>query len=204
MLIKHQGKQPDIHETAYVAPNAVICGDVTIGENTQVLFGAIIVGEGGSVIIGSNCIIMENAVIRGTPRHPTSIGNNVLVGPHSHLSGCSVDECTFLGTGSSIFNGAKVGKRVEVRINGVVHLKTVLPDDSLVPIAWVAVGDPAKILPPDEHDNIWETQAPLDFPKTVFGLARSPTSKTIMPEVTDRYSRYLSRHKADEIIDEIS
>ena len=67
LLLEHRGKTPNIHPSAYIAPTATICGDVTIGENSRVLFGAILVAEGGSVEIGANCIIMENAVIRGTP-----------------------------------------------------------------------------------------------------------------------------------------
>ena len=57
MLLEHRGKGPRIHESAYVAPTAVICGDVTIGENCQILFGAVLVAEGGPVVIGCNCII---------------------------------------------------------------------------------------------------------------------------------------------------
>jgi len=53
MLIEHRGIQPRIHESAYIAPTAVICGDVTIGENSRVLFGAVIVAEGGPVVIGN-------------------------------------------------------------------------------------------------------------------------------------------------------
>jgi len=200
MLLEHRGKRPFIHETAYVAPSATICGDVTIGEDSRVLFGAVIVSEGGPVNIGSRCIIMENAVVRGTPGHPTNVGNNVIVGPRAYLSGCIVEDNAFLATNVSIFNGARVGAGAEVRINGVVHIKTVLPCGSVVPIGWVAVGDPAEILPPDEHERIWAVQEPLDFPGTVFGLGRGP-AETIMPELTRRYVRALGLHKDDRILD---
>ena len=91
MLIEHRGIQPRIHESAYIAPTAVICGDVTIGKDSRVLFGAVIVAEGGPVVIGNQCIIRENAVIRGTDRHSVRLGNHVLVGPRSYLTGCTVD-----------------------------------------------------------------------------------------------------------------
>jgi carbonic anhydrase/acetyltransferase-like protein (isoleucine patch superfamily) len=133
MLVEHRGKCPDIHESAYVAPNAVVCGDVTIGENSRILFGAVLVAEGGPVVVGSHCIIMENAVIRGTPRHPTRLGDHVLVGPRAYLTGCIVEDCAFLATGATVFNGARIGPRAEVRINGLVHLRTVLPADAVVP-----------------------------------------------------------------------
>lgn len=201
MLLEHRGKRPHIHESAYIAPTATICGDVTIGENCSVLFGAILSAEGGPVKIGANCIIMENAVIRGTPPHPVKIGEHVLVGPRAYLTGCTVEDNAFLATGVTIFNGAKIGTRAEVRINGVVHLKTTVPADATVPIGWVAVGDPAQILPPDEHEKIWAIQESLNFPRTVFGLERPPAGETIMPELTRRYARALNKHKDDRILD---
>jgi carbonic anhydrase/acetyltransferase-like protein (isoleucine patch superfamily) len=201
MRIEHCGKRPRIHESAYVAPSAVICGDVTIGEECRILFGAILVAEGGPVVIGSRCIVMENAVIRGTRRHPARIGNHVLVGPRAYLSGCRVEDDSFLATGATVFNGARIGARSEVRINGVVHLKTVLAADATVPIGWVAVGDPAEILPPGQHDRIWALQEPLDFPRTVFGLERAPAGESIMPELAGRYSRFLGEHRKDRILD---
>ena len=198
MLIEHGGKTPRIHETAWIAPNATISGDVEIGANTRVLYGAVVTAEGGPIEIGEQCVIMENAVLRGTRKHPLHISDRVLVGPHAYLSGCSVDAECFLATGAAVFNGSRLGKRVEVRINGVVHLSTVLADDAVVPIGWVAVGDPAEVLPPDEHDAIWATQEPLDFPKQVFGVERGPE---MMAQVMARYTRALGEHRHDRIID---
>jgi carbonic anhydrase/acetyltransferase-like protein (isoleucine patch superfamily) len=201
MQIEHREKQPRIHESAYVAPNAVVCGDVTVGEYSRILFGAVLVAEGGPVVIGSECIIMEQAVLRGTPRHPCRLGNHVLVGPRAYLTGCTVEDSAFLATGATVFNGAWIGARAEVRINGVVHLRTVIPRDTTVPIGWIAVGDPAEILPPKDHDTIWAVQQPLNFPRTVFGLEPAPPGETIMPELTRRYARALGRHQEDRILD---
>jgi carbonic anhydrase/acetyltransferase-like protein (isoleucine patch superfamily) len=201
MRIEHQGKRPTIHETAYVAPNATISGDVTIGAHCRILFGAVITADGGPVVIGAHCIIMENAVIRGTPQHPTHLGDHVLVGPRAYLSGCTVGDSAFLATGTAVFNGAVIGTRAEVRVNGTVHLKTNLPPDATVPIGWVAIGDPAEILPPHEQDRIWAIQEPLDFPGTVFGLERAVAGETIMPELTRRYARFLGRHRSDRILE---
>ncbi len=200
MLLEHQGQQPHVHASAYIAPTATVCGDVTIGEDCRVLFGAVITAEGGPVVVGAQSVIMENAVIRGTARHPVRLGAHVLVGPRAYLTGCTVDDDVFLATGVTIFNGAHLGARSEVRINGVVHLKTYLPPDSLVPIGWVAIGDPAQVLPPDEHAKIWAIQEPLNFPRQVFGLERAPQGETIMPELTRRYTRYLARHRDDRIL----
>ena len=113
MLLEHQGKRPHIHETAYIAPTATVCGDVTIGAESRVLFGAVLVAEGGPVTIGGHCIIMEQAVLRGTARHPVRLANHVLVGPHAHLSGCTVEDSVFIATGACVFNGARLGVRSE-------------------------------------------------------------------------------------------
>jgi carbonic anhydrase/acetyltransferase-like protein (isoleucine patch superfamily) len=118
MELDHRGKRRRIDAPAYVAPTAVICGDVTIGADTQILFGAVVVAEGGPVEIGAQCIIMEYDVICGTARYPTRLGNHVLVGPHAHLSGCTVADNVFLATGASVFNDASTGSRATVRING--------------------------------------------------------------------------------------
>jgi len=200
MLIEHQGKQPQVHETAYIAPTAVVCGNVTIGAQCRIMFGAAIVAEGGKVTLGDHCIVMENAVIRSSTRHAMKIGNHVLVGPRAYLTGCAVEDDVFLATGTTIFNGARIGTRAEVRINGTVHLKSNVPPDATVPIGWVAVGDPAEMHPPSEHDKIWKAQDPLDFPGTVFGLTRSAPGETNMPELTRRYARALTKHKDDRIL----
>jgi hypothetical protein len=117
------------------------------------------------------------------------------------LTGCTVEDSAFLATGATIFNGARIGARAEVRINGLVHLKTILPADAMVPIGWIAVGDPAEILPPKDHERIWAIQEPLDFPREIFGLERPPAGETIMPELTRRYTRALAKHQEDRVLD---
>jgi carbonic anhydrase/acetyltransferase-like protein (isoleucine patch superfamily) len=106
---------------------------------------------------------MDTAVLRGVRDASLTIGNNVLIGPRAYLSGCSIEDDVFLATGATVFNKARVGKGSEVRVNGLVHLRTVLPPHSTVPIGWVAVGDPATILPSSEHDRIWSPEA-IGFP----------------------------------------
>jgi carbonic anhydrase/acetyltransferase-like protein (isoleucine patch superfamily) len=202
MILEHQGKRPSIDPTARVAPTAVICGAVTIGANSSIGFGAVVVAESGAVSIGRDCVVMDTAVIRGVRGNPVTIGDHVLVGPRAYLSGCSVADDAFLATGATVFNGARIGRRAEVRINGLVHLRSVLPDDATVPINWVAVGDPAQILPPDRHDEIWAAQKPLDFPRYVFGVERPRDGQSIMPEVMPRYAAFLARaHGTDRQVE---
>ena len=200
MIIEHLGMRPRIHPSAYVAPTATICGDVTIGENARVLFGATIVAEGGRIEIGRNCIILENAVVRGSAKHSASIGQNVLIGPNAHVVGCVIEESAFVSTGAAVFHAAVLGARSEVRINGVVHISTQVPPDTTIPIGWIAVGNPAQVFPPHEHEKIWSVQKPLNFPQTVYGVKRRPDDGSIMPEVAEKLSRLYGSHKEDTIL----
>lgn len=199
MRFEHLGAQPRIHTTAVVAPSAVISGDVTIGAHSQVLHGAVITAEGGAITIGESVIVMENALIRASATDPVHIGDHVLVGPMASISGATVADEVFLATGTRVFNGARIGERSEVRINAVVHLRTVLPADTVVPIAWVAVGNPAQLYSPDRHDEIWDAQKELDFPGYVFGLDRE--TPDLMVQLTERYGRSLARHADDTRLD---
>jgi len=195
MILTHNEKKPIIDPTAYVAPTATVCGEVSIGPHCRVMFGACLIAEGGSIEIGSHCIILENAVIRSTSRHSARIGNHCLIGPNAHVTGCTIKEEVFVATGAAIFHAAVLQARSEVRVNGVVHLKTVLPEAAVVPIGWIAVGDPASILPPDQHDAIWSIQEPLNFPLVVYGYDRNEAS---MIKITEGMAKSLSTHRHDQ------
>ena len=198
MIISCNNKTPVIHPASWVAPDATICGDVTIGAYTRVMWGARVIAEGGQIEIGEHCIIMENAVVRSTARHSLQIGNHCLIGPNAHVVGCLIEDQVFIATGAAIFHGAKLGKGSEIRINGVVHLQSHLTAGATVPIGWVAVGDPASILPPDQHDKIWAIQKPLNFPLEIYGVDR--TEADIMIKVTKRVSEALGKHKDDKVV----
>jgi gamma-carbonic anhydrase len=202
MLIEHAGNQPDIHPSAYVAPNAVVSGDVTIAEGARVLFGAVVTAEGphGRVSLGRDCIVMENALVRGRGGRPCVVGDHVLVGPHAHLNGCHVDDEVFVATGASVFPGAHIGRGAELRINSVVHVNSVVGNGQTLPIGWVAVGNPAQIFPPERHDEIWAIQRELGFTREAFGLERPAHGESIMPEAMRIYSERFGFHLDDEVV----
>ncbi|UUT35594.1 gamma carbonic anhydrase family protein [Microbacterium elymi] len=199
MLFEHLGAEPQIDPTAVIAPTAVISGDVTIGPDCQILHGAVITSEGGPITLGASVIVMENALVRASATNPVHIGAHTLVGPMCSISGATIGSEVFLATGTRIFNGAHIDTGCEVRINAVVHLRTHLPEGTIVPIGWVAVGDPVQILPPAEHERIWQEQQELDFPGYVFGLDRE--TPDLLVQLTERYGRSLSRHADDRRLD---
>ena len=201
MLIEHAGARPRVAPSAYVAPTAVLCGDVDVGPDCRILFGAVLTAEDGPVRLGEGCIVMEQAVLRGRAGHAAQLGDRVLVGPHAHVNGAEVGDEVFVATGASLFPGSRTGAGAEIRINGVVHVNSVVPPGAVVPIGWVAVGDPAAILPPDAHDDIWAIQRTLDFAGTVTGLdATALAGDSAMPALMETYSTLYGRHRDDRIL----
>jgi len=197
MLIRHRGLDPSIHSTAYIAPSAVIVGDVRIGAGVRVLHGAVLTAEDGEVTIDENTVVMEHALIRGRSDYPARIGAAVMIGPHTHLNGSIVGDEVFVATGASLFPGSRIGPGAEVRINGVVQVNSVLAPCAVVPIGWVAVGSPASILPPERHEEIWAIQKTLDFGGTVYGVGHDVSMRDLMRQ----QSEYYGAHASDEAID---
>lgn len=194
MILAHAGHTPRIDPDAWIAPNALVCGNVAIGPGVRIAWGAQVVAEGGAIRIGDGTVVLENAVLRSTPLHDLAIGDHCVVGPNAHVVGCTVASGVFIATGASVFHAAHLGAGAEVRINAVVHLRTRLPAGATVPIGWVAVGDPCEILPAGEHDRIWAIQKPLDFPQTVYGI---PRAEVDMPAIAQRLGGWLVTHRDD-------
>ncbi|HEU0287404.1 MAG TPA: gamma carbonic anhydrase family protein [Nocardioidaceae bacterium] len=134
---------------------------------------------------------MENALVRGRASHPATIGDAVLIGPHAHVNGATLEDEVFVATGASVFPGAVAGTRSELRINSVLHVGSKLAADSTLPIGWIAVGDPAQSFSPDRHAELWEVQRALDFPGTVYGVSRDTPMRTLMARQTAFYGAHL-------------
>ena len=202
MEIRYSDRTPSVDPDAYVAPTAVLSGQVRVGPGSCVLHGAVLAGDGGPVEVGAHCVIMEHAVLRGTPRHPLTVGDHVLAGPHSYLTGCMVGDEVFIATGAKVFNGAQMGRASSVALGGAVHIGCVVPPETRIPIGWVAVGDPARLYPPGEAGSI---RAGLEeaggFLPFVFGTDPAADRGEQMRTAMRRYARFLSRsHGGDALI----
>jgi carbonic anhydrase/acetyltransferase-like protein (isoleucine patch superfamily) len=196
MLLEHRGKRPVVPDSAYVAPSAVLCGAVVLGERVRVLHGAVLTAEDGEVRTGSDVVVMENALVRGRAGHPAIIGDAVLIGPHAHVNGATVENEVFVATGASLFPGAVAGTGAELRINSVLHVNSRLEPHTVLPIGWIAAGDPARLFSPDRHDELWEVQRDLDFPGTVYGVPRGASMRAIMA----RQSEFYAAHSDDRLL----
>jgi carbonic anhydrase/acetyltransferase-like protein (isoleucine patch superfamily) len=195
VFVEHRGRRPVVHESAWVAPTAVLCGDVHVGPDARILWNAVVSAEDGRVQIGARCVVMEHALVRGRAAHPVRIGDDVLIGPHAHVNGVRIGPEAFVATRAALFPGASVGARAEVRVGAVVHVNSTVADGAVVPIGWVAVGD--QILPPDRHDDIWAIQEGLDFPGTVYG---EPRGEDLMARVMPRQAAWLGAHRNDRVL----
>jgi carbonic anhydrase/acetyltransferase-like protein (isoleucine patch superfamily) len=199
VLIRHRDLEPSVHQDAYVAASAVLVGDVRVAAGARVLHGAVLSGEDGFVSIGEDTVVMENALVRGRAAHPAIVGTAVMVGPHTHINGSVVEDGAFVATGASLFPGSRIGTGAEVRVNAVVQVNTTIDPRAVVPIGWVAVGDPAHILPAERHDEIWAVQQKLDFVGTVYGVG----SDVSMRDLMRGQSLFYGHHRDDVTLDQI-
>lgn len=199
VIIEHAGRSPQIDPSAWVAPTAVVSGAVAIGPGTSVLHGAVLTASGGAeLVIGSDCVIMEQAVLRAAGRFSFHLGEHSLVGPHTHLSGCAIGAYSFIATGAMVFNGASLGEGCTVALGGKVHIDTDLPAGTWVPMGYIAFGRPGQLYSPDRAPEVHDQLNRLGFPRHVFGV--DPSGKTrpeVMTEILNKYSRALRAHSQD-------
>lgn len=132
---------PTIHSTAYVHPDAVIIGDVTIGPESTVWPSAVLRGDSNRIVVGARTSIQDCSAIHCTPEHPTLIGDDCVIGHSVHIEGCVVDNGALIGSGSVVLPRAHIGAGALVAAGAVV------PNDVVVPSRALARGVPAKIVP---------------------------------------------------------
>lgn len=140
MAIYALGDQvPDIHPAAYVHPDAVVIGSVTIGARSSVWPVAVLRGDDGEITVGDETSIQDGAVIHTTPIRPTRLGHRVTVGHNAHLEACTVEDRALIGSGSIVLHNAVVGREAIVGAGAFVGNNKVVP-----PLA-MALGVPAVI-----------------------------------------------------------
>jgi carbonic anhydrase/acetyltransferase-like protein (isoleucine patch superfamily) len=174
MLLRHRGREPTVDPTAFVAPTATLVGDVRVGPRARVLYGAVLDAEGSRVEVGECAIVCEQAVLRATAAggtaRPVVLADHVFVGPHATLLGCQVDRCAYLATGVTVLHAARVGVGGSVAVGALVHAGAVVPDELFVPPNMVAVGDPVRLLPPDDPEALGEAVRSTGFSRLAFGV----------------------------------
>mgnify|MGYP000030074063 CR=1 FL=1 len=173
--------KPVIHETAFVADNATVRGNVTIGEGAGIYFGAVLRAETDPITIGPGANIQDNCVLHADPGFPTSVGRDCTVGHAAILHGCTIGDNTLVGMGAIVLNGAVVGRDCIIAAGALVTQGAVIPDGSMV------MGAPGKVrrsLTPEEIASVeLATGAPESLQQeTAEGLTLESTLGTDSPE----------------------
>jgi carbonic anhydrase/acetyltransferase-like protein (isoleucine patch superfamily) len=130
----------------WVAPDARVIGQVTLGEGASIWRGSVLRGDNEPIVIGARSNVQENCVLHVDPGFPLVIGENCTIGHKAMLHGCSIGDGSLVGMGATVLNGAKIGKNCLIGAGALVTEGMEVPDGSLV------VGMPAKVrkqLPPE-------------------------------------------------------
>ena len=134
------GVAPQLSPGAWVADSAQVMGDVRLGENASVWFGAVLRGDTATISIGRNSNVQDLSVIHADHGVPTTIGDNVTIGHQVMLHGCTIGDDSLIGIQAVVLNNAKIGRNCIVGAGAVVTEGKEFPDNSLI------VGAPAKVI----------------------------------------------------------
>ena len=138
-ILPFEEKRPLVADGAFIAPTAVLIGDVVVEEGASVWFGAVLRGDFNRIVVGSGTSVQDNSVIHASEDLPTMIGSNVTVGHLSLLEGCEIEDGAVIGMGSIVLSRARVGHRAMLAAGSVVREKQEIPPEVL------AAGVPAEV-----------------------------------------------------------
>jgi carbonic anhydrase/acetyltransferase-like protein (isoleucine patch superfamily) len=131
---------PRLHETAWVADSAQVIGNVELSEGASVWFGAILRGDNETLHIGRNSNVQDGSMLHADPGFPLTLGENVTIGHHVMLHGCTVGAGSLIGIKAVVLNGARIGKNCLVGAGSLVTEGKEFPDGSMI------MGAPAKVV----------------------------------------------------------
>lgn len=140
MIIDYKNHTPKISDSAFIAPNATIIGDVEIGDNSSVFFGTVVRGDIAPVRIGNNTNVQDLSVLHQTPGLPLTLEDNVTIGHKVTLHSCTVKKGALVGMDSIVLDEAVIGENAFVGAGSLVTGGTVIPPNTL------AFGRPAKVV----------------------------------------------------------
>jgi carbonic anhydrase/acetyltransferase-like protein (isoleucine patch superfamily) len=139
MIIELDGKTPQVADDAFIAPTAVLIGDVTVHAGASVWFGAVLRGDNSAIVIGEGSNVQDNCVIHCADDLPTLVGENVTVGHMAMLEGCEIGDGSLIGMGAIVLQRATVGAGALIAAGAVVGEGVRIPDGVL------AAGVPATV-----------------------------------------------------------
>jgi len=144
MLIAFEGTAPAVGERVFIAPTAVLVGDVVVGEGSSIWFGAVLRGDLGPIRIGPDCNIQDNVVIHAETGRGTVLEERVSVGHGAILHDCRIGRSSLIGMGAVVLDGARIGPE------SIVGAGSVVREGFEVPARSLAAGTPASVRKPLE------------------------------------------------------
>jgi gamma-carbonic anhydrase len=159
MIRAFEGIVPKIADSAYIEETAVIIGDVIIGEESSIWFNTVVRGDVHHIRIGDRTNVQDLCVVHVThDTHPTVLGNDVTVGHHVVLHGCTIHDRVLIGMGAILMDGVVIGKDCIVGAGALVTERTIVPPNSLV------LGSPAKVKRPlTEPELAWIRESAANY-----------------------------------------
>lgn len=171
MIIQHQGTMPKIGNNVFIAPTAVIIGDVTVKDGASIWFNAVIRGDEAPIVIGRQTNIQDNCTVHNDIGKPAIIGDDVTIGHNAIIHGCTVEDRCLIGMGAVILNDARVQTGSVVAAGSMVKEGAVIGPNQLV------AGVPA-----------------------IVKRTLSPEIQEVLKEPVESYLRLVNAHKTNRII----
>ena len=141
MIKLFEGKQPQLGRNVYVSENAIVIGDVTLGDEVNIWFGAVLRGDMHYIKIGNRTNIQDNSVVHVTTKvSPTNIGSGVTVGHGAIIHGCTIEDDCLIGMGAILMDDAVIGAGSLIGAGALIPPNMKIPKNSLV------VGSPGKVI----------------------------------------------------------
>ena len=142
MIIEYRGKRPKIDPSAFVAPTAVLVGDVEVGAESSIWFGAVLRGDNGQIRIGARTSIQDNAVVHVSERGGTFVGDEVTVGHGAIMEDCRIERRALIGSNATLLNGCTIGE------GALIGAGSVVAERAQIPARTLAAGAPATVRKP--------------------------------------------------------
>ncbi|MEV4616174.1 gamma carbonic anhydrase family protein [Kitasatospora sp. NPDC049258] len=139
LIVAVAGRTPEVDPAAFVAPNAVVVGSVTVAAGASIWYGAVLRGDAEAITVGPDTNIQDNCTVHSDPAFPAVLGARITVGHNAVLHGCVVEDDVLVGMSATVLNGARIGA------GSLVAAGAVVPQGMQVPPGSLVAGVPAKV-----------------------------------------------------------
>ncbi|WP_121333633.1 gamma carbonic anhydrase family protein [Pseudomonas aeruginosa] len=140
MILAYQGTRPELGKDCFVAENATVVGQVTLGNRSSVWFNAVLRGDVEHIEVGAESNLQDGVIVHADPGSQVRIGNRVTVGHAAVLHGCTVEEGALIGIGATVLDGAVIGSQ------SLIAARSLIPPGKQIPPRSLVMGVPGKVV----------------------------------------------------------